>query len=174
MEKENRKPVAFGLTVLGAVARVVPHPWNLAPVGGMSLFAGARLPGWQAYLLPLVLMAITDPFVGGYSKATPFIYLSFLINVRIGRMLRSSENPLYIGAAAVLCSVQFFLISNLAVWWGFGFPHTLAGLASCYTLALPFFAPTLVSDLLTSGFLFGLHAVLTRKVYRPERLIDPV
>src|SRR6202521_1106175 len=125
MENVNRRPVAMTLVVLGAVARLVPHPWNFAPVGGMSLFAGARLPGWQAYLLPIVLMAITDPFVGGYSKATPFIYLSFLINVQIGRMLRSSENPLHIGAAAVLCSVQFFLISNLAVWWSFGFPHTL-------------------------------------------------
>jgi hypothetical protein len=169
-----RRPVALGLTVLGAVARVVPHPWNFAPVGGMSLFAGARLPGWQAYLLPIVLMAVTDPFVGGYSRATPFIYLSFLINVAIGRKLRATENPLRIGGAAVLCSVQFFLISNFAVWLGFNFPHTWAGLVSCYTLALPFFAPTLVSDLLTSGFLFGLHAVLTRKEYRPERLIDPV
>jgi hypothetical protein len=40
----------------------------------------------------------------------------------------------------------------------------------CYTLALPFFAPTLVSDLLTTGVLFGLHAVLSRKVYTPERV----
>ena len=173
MQKMIRRPVALGLTLLGGVARVVPHPWNFAPVGGMSLFAGARLPGWQAYLLPILLMAVTDPFVGGYSKATPFVYLSFLINVAIGRTLRASENPLRIGGAAVLCSVQFFLISNFAVWMYFGFPHTWAGLASCYTLALPFFAPTLVSDLLCSGILFGLHAVLTRSVYRPERLVNP-
>jgi len=40
----------------------------------------------------------------------------------------------------------------------------------CYTLALPFFAPTLVSDLLTTGILFGLHAWLSRTVYTPERV----
>ncbi len=84
MENVNRRPLALALTVLGAVARLVPHPWNFAPVGGMSLFAGARLRGWQAYVLPIVLMAVTDPLVGGYSRATPFVYLSFLINVWIG------------------------------------------------------------------------------------------
>src|SRR2546425_11881898 len=98
-------------------------------------------------------MAVTDPFVGGYSRVTPFVYLSFLINVAIGRTLCASENPLRIGGAAVLCSVQFFLISNFGVWLGFGFAHTWDGLVSCYTLALPFFAPTLVGDLLTSGVL---------------------
>src|SRR6476661_8075399 len=65
MENVNRRPVAMTLVVLGAVARLVPHPWNFAPVGGMSLFAGARLRGWWAWTLPIVLMAITDPLVGG-------------------------------------------------------------------------------------------------------------
>jgi hypothetical protein len=59
MENVNRRPVAMTLVVLGAVARLVPHPWNFAPVGGMSLFAGARLRGWWAWALPIVLMAIT-------------------------------------------------------------------------------------------------------------------
>jgi len=172
MENVNRRPVALALTVLGAVARLVPHPWNFAPVGGMSLFAGARLRGWQAYMLPIVLMAVTDPLLGGYSRATPFIYLSFLINVWIGRRLRQSENPLRIGGAALVCSVQFFLISNFGTWLGFGYAHTWAGFVQCYTLALPFFAPTLVSDLLTTGVLFGLHAVLSRKLYTPERVVQ--
>ena len=48
MENVNRRPVALTLVVLGAVARLVPHPWNFAPVGGMSLFSGARLHGvWK-------------------------------------------------------------------------------------------------------------------------------
>ena len=146
-QKENlfyRTLLAFALIVLAAALRIAPHPWNFAPVGGTSLFAGARLRGWQAYAVPIVLMAVTDPLLGGYSRATPFVYLSFLINVWMGRSLRSSENPLRIGALAVVSSVQFFLLSNFGVWLGFGFPHTLAGLANCYYLGLPFYAPTLV------------------------------
>ena len=170
MESVNRRPLALTLVVLGAAVRLAPHPWNFAPVGGMSLYAGARLRGWQAYLLPLVLMAVTDPLVGGYGIATPFVYLSFLLNVWIGRrMLRGSESPFRIGTAAVISSVQFFLISNFGSWVGY-FAHTWTGLAQCYTLALPFYAPTLVSDLLSSGVLFGLHAVLSRKVFMQERV----
>ena len=116
MEKPIRRPLALGLTILAALVRITPHPPNFAPVGGMSLFAGARLRGWMAYLLPLALMAATDPIVGGYSKTTPFVYASFLINVWIGRSLRATESPWRIGSAAVLGSIQFFLISNFAVW----------------------------------------------------------
>jgi len=171
MDNVNRRPLALALTIVGALARLAPHPWNFAPVGGTSLFAGARLRGWQAYLVPIVLMAVTDPLVGGYSRVTPFVYLSFLINVWLGRrMLQKSESPLRIGSAAVISSVQFFLLSNLGVWLSFGYAHTWAGFVQCYAMALPFYAPTLLSDLLTSGVLFGLHALLSRTVYTPERV----
>lgn len=169
MENVNRRPLALTLVVAGALVRLVPHPWNFAPVGGTSLFAGARLRGWQAYMVPILLMLVTDPFLGGFGIATPFVYLSFLINVWIGRRLRDSENPIKIGTAAVISSMQFFLISNFGSFVGY-FPHTWAGLARCYTLALPFYAPTLVSDLLCTGILFGLHAVLSRTVYTRERV----
>ena len=169
MENVNRRPLALTLVVLGALVRLVPHPWNFAPVGGVSLFAGARLRGWQAYMVPILLMLVTDPFLGGFGIATPFVYLSFLINVWIGRHLRNSERPIQIGTAAVISSVQFFLISNFGSWVGY-YAHTWAGLASCYTLAIPFYARTLASDLLTCGVLFGLHAWLSRTVYTRERV----
>ena len=169
MESLKKRPVALAMVVLGALVRLIPHPWNFAPVGGLSLVAGARLRGWRAYMVPILLMAVTDPFLGGFSIATPFVYLSFLINVWMGRQLRDSENPLKIGAFAVISSVQFFLISNFGSWVGY-YAHTWAGLASCYTLAIPFYARTLVSDLLTCGVLFGLHAVLSRTVYTRERV----
>ena len=172
MQKNTARPLAMGLTVLGALARLLPHAPNFAPVGSLSLYAGGRLRGWQAYLLPLVLMAVTDPLVGGYSFATPFIYFSFLINVWIGSRLRSTESPLKIGAAVGVASLQFFLISNFGAWLGplLTYPHTLGGLVSCYIAAIPFYGRTLASDLLYSAALFGLHAWLSRTVARSERV----
>jgi hypothetical protein len=171
MQKNTARPLGMGLTILGALARVLPHLPNFAPVGGLSLFAGARLRGWQAYLLPLVLMAVTDPFVGGYSVATPLVYASFLINVWIGSRLRATENPLWIGTGAVAGSLQFFLITNFAWLSGSSlYPHTLAGVVSCYVAAIPFYGRTLASDLVYSAALFGLHAWLSRKVARSERV----
>jgi hypothetical protein len=169
MQKNTVRPLAIGLVILGGLIRVTQH-WNFAPVGGMSLFSGARLRGWQAYLLPLLLMAITDPLVGGYSGATPWVYASFMVSVWIGSRIRRSENPAWIAGAAVAGSVQFFLITNFAVWLGTLYPHTPAGLAACYTAAIPFFWRTLASDLFYSGVLFGLHAWLSRMVARSERV----
>jgi hypothetical protein len=167
---KNVRPLALSLTVLGALARLAPHPPNFAPVGGMSLYAGARLRGWQAFALPLLLMAVTDPLLGGYSFATPFIYLSFLISVWIGRRLQATESPLRIGAACLVCSAQFFLITNFGAWLGHMYPHTLSGLALCFTAAIPFFGRTLAADLLYSGVLFGLHAWLSRSLRVAERV----
>jgi len=145
---------------------------NFAPVGALSLFAGARLRGWQAYLLPIALMAATDPFRGGYSFATPFVYASFLINVWIGSRLRHTENPAWIASAALVGSAQFFLISNLPMWLAptslYG--HTLGGLIACYVAAIPFFRNTLLSDMLFAAVFFGLHALLSRVAVSSERV----
>ena len=171
----SAKYLASGVTVVAAAARLLPHPPNFTPVGGMCLFAGARVQGWLAWVLPILLMAATDAFLG-YSRSTPFIYLSFLINVWIGRRLvRNSDNFARIGGAAFLCSLQFFLITNFATFaLGTMYPHTWAGLATCYTAAIPFWGRTLLGDLLWSGAIFGIHLALRRKLYLPERTFDPV
>jgi hypothetical protein len=177
MEKPSSiRPLALLLTILSGLARLLPHPPNFTPVGSMSLFAGARLKGWWAYLVPLAMMAITDPLlhllfgIPGYTKASPFIYGSFLINVWIGRKLAVSENPVRIGAAAFVCSLQFFVITNFAVWYGSRFyAHSVAGLLECYGSAIPFWGLTLAGDLVFTAILFGLHAFLSRRVAVAER-----
>jgi hypothetical protein len=169
-QKRTIRPYALILAVLSALGRVLPHPFNFTPVGGASLFAGARLNGWMAFLLPVAVMAVTDPIVGGFSFASPFVYAAFLINVLIGRSLRRTNSPIRIGTAAFLCSLQFFVITNFATFLQF-FPHTSSGLIACYTQAIPFFGRTLAGDLTTTALVFGLHYWLTRSVAREERAL---
>src|SRR3990172_2742871 len=137
VRRSYERRVAVGLTVIGALARLIPHPANFTPVGGASLFAGARLRGWTAYLVPLLLMAATDPILAllyGYPvfrPLTPVIYGSFLINVWIGRRILQSVSARRIAGASALCSVQFFMLTNAGVWlWGGLYPLTAAGLAT--------------------------------------------
>ena len=168
-QKQYGAGAAVGLMLIGAVARLLPHPANFTPVGGTSLFAGSRVRGWQAYLVPLILMAATDPLltlIYGYplfNRVTPVIYAAFLVNVWIGRKLLAKLNPTRVAAASALCSLQFFLLTNLGVWmFGNWYPHTITGLALCFAAALPFLAPTLVGDLAYTGFLFGLDTLANR------------
>jgi hypothetical protein len=168
MQKNTARPLAILLLIVGAVLRVTQF-MNFAPVGAISLFAGARLRGWKAWALPLALMAITDPLVGGYTRLTPYVYASFLISVWIGTRLRDTENPLAIGGAAIAGSVQFFLITNFAFLYR-GYPHNLTGILVSYTAGVPFFWRTLASDLVYAGVFFGLHAWLSRTVSRRERV----
>ena len=159
---------AIGLAALSAVGRLVPHAPNFTPMGASCLFAGSRISGWLAYLLPLAVMVATDPLVGGYTWSSPVIYLSFMISVWIGRRMVAEPTATRVGAAAFLCSLQFFLLSNFAVWMagvvrGTAFySHDLAGLATCYATALPFWGRTLAGDLLFSAALFGAWSLLPR------------
>ena len=170
-QNQTNSRSALGLVVAGALLRLMPHPPNVAPVGAMSLFSGARITGWPAYVVPLLIMLVTDPIIGAmqgfqpFSSRTPVIYASFLVSVWIGRHLHSTENVLKIGGAAFLCALQFYLITNFWVWVRnpIEYAHTPAGLIACYIAALPFFGMTLIGNLAYTGLFFGAHAWLTRR-----------
>src|SRR5947209_4952859 len=172
-KKTGFQPIAFTLTVVAALLRLVPHPPNFAPVGSVALFGGARLRGWQAYVVPLAVMLMTDPIrsrlEGGYaaySWVTLVIYGAFVINVILGRIfLRNSASPWKIACVALAGSTQFYLITNYPSWFSSDslYPHTWNGLMECYIAALPFFGRTVVADLFYCGVLFGAYALLSRR-----------
>ena len=175
-KKSSFQPLALGLTVAAALLRLVPHPFNFTPVGSVALFGGARLSGWQAYVVPLLAMLVTDPllsYMAGYppySTGTLVVYFSFLIYVLLGRkLIGSSTSPWRIGAVAIAGSVQFFLITNLAAFFTTTiYPHTAGGLAACYIAALPFFGRTVLGDLFYSGVLFSAYTLLERRTHADE------
>lgn len=166
---ENRsesRALAIGLTLISALGRLVPHAPNVTPLGGSCLFAGSRVAGWLAWVLPLAVMLITDPFVGGYHLTSIAVYAAFLINVWIGRRFVYNITPVRVGAAAFAASFQFFLITNFAVWLESSlgaspfYPANMQGLAACYVAALPFWGRTLAGDLLFSAAIFGVYELL--------------
>jgi hypothetical protein len=167
------QPLAIVMTVLAALLRLAPHPTNFSPIGSVALFGGARLRSWQAYLVPILALAITDPIrsrmEGGYpaySQGTIIVYGSFLISVFLGRtFLRNTNSPLRIASVVFAGSLQFFLITNFFSWIEMVqfYPRSLAGLAGCYVAALPFYGRTLLSDLFFSAVLFGVYAFVTRR-----------
>ena len=171
MQNRNEsRPLAIGLTLISALGRLVPHTPNVTPLGGSCLFAGSRIAGWLAWILPLAVMLITDPFVGGFRITSIAVYAAFLINVWIGRRFVQNITPVRVGAAAFAASLQFFLITNFSVWMESSlgplhlYPANLQGLAACYVAALPFWGRTLAGDLIYSGAIFGLYELLRSRM----------
>ena len=176
MKSENEKLIlmlrgAVIVTLIGlcAVLRVVPHPWNLTPVGAMALFSGAMFrKRWVAFLLPLAGLFAGDLFVGFY-KLMLVVYASFAISVAIGRWLGENRTVARIGGAVLLGTLQFFMVTNFAVWAVGGFyPRTAAGLRACYLAGVPFFWNTLAGDTLYAGVLFGGYALAEKLLVSPR------
>jgi hypothetical protein len=165
-QKENllyRTLLALALIVLAAALRVAPHPWNFTPVGAMALFSGAVLRDRRlAFLFPLVALILGDVFIG-FHKLVPIVYASFLVNVAIGLWLRDRRTVARIGLATLLGAIQFFVITNFAVWRFLGsFPDSVAGLVACYIAGLPFFWHTIAGDAFYATLLFGGFALAER------------
>lgn len=150
--------------LLAALARLIPHPPNVAPVAAMALFGGAHFArkGW-AVAVPLAVMLISDTLLG-FHGLMPVVYFVFAAIVGIGFLLRDRRTPFQIAGASVAGSVLFFVVTNFGVWMvGSLYPKTLEGLVACYTIAIPLFQNTVLGDAFFVSVLFGGFALAERR-----------
>ena len=139
-----------------AALRLVPHPPNFSPIDAMALFSGAYL-GRRAlaFAAPLGALLLSDLAIGFYHGVTT-VYFSVALIVIIGMGALKQISALRVGAVAMVSAVLFFVITNFGMWVFSGFyPHTLAGLETCFVAAIPFFQNTVAGDLFYATFLFG-------------------
>jgi hypothetical protein len=147
------------LMVLGAgIYRLVPHPWNVAPISAMALCGGMYLGKRYALILPLAAMFLSD-IVLGFTNVTPFVYACFIVAGLMGLWLRNHKQLGWVAGATLAGSVLFYLVTNFAHWALTGmYPKTAAGLWQCYVAALPFFGGTLAGDaLFVAGFVAAME-----------------
>lgn len=180
--KKQKLDLRFGVITLFiflvALSRLIPHPPNFSPVGGMALFGVAYYSRrYWAYLIPIIAMWISDlavnnilyaqyfdHFVWFYSGAF-FTYGAFLLIVVFGTFILKKVRINRLLVATLGASVIFFLVSNFGVWLSSGmYPHTWSGLIACYAAGLPFFRNTLLGDLFYCGLFFGAFELSVRKI----------
>lgn len=165
-QKENllyRTLLALAIIALAAALRIAPHPWNFTPVGAMALFSGAVLKDRRlAFFVPLLALFAGDIFIG-FHKLMPIVYASFVVNVAIGFWLRDRRSVGCIASATLFGAVQFFLVTNFAVWaFGLSYPRNTTGLVACYVAGIPFFWNTLAGDAAYAVLFFGSFALAER------------
>ena len=59
-------------------------------------------------------------------------------------------------SGSLLGACIFFLITNFGVWSMGSYGYTIEGFILCYTLALPFFAYSLISTFIFAGIIEGI------------------
>ncbi len=161
--------MAYFLILAAVILRLLPHAPNFAPVTAIALFGGTYLKNKKmAMVLPLAAMLVSDIFIGFYHAPIMIsVYASFALSGLLGLWLKKRKDLGNTMAVTLAASVQFYLITNFAVWaFGTMYPHTAVGLLASYVNALPFFRNTLYGDFFYAGVMFGLYElvrVLTAK-----------
>lgn len=151
----NKKNIGFlGIILIASFSRLIPHPPNFTPIGGLAIFSGIYFDDKKAVFLPVLAMLVSDLFLG-FHLTIFFVYFSFLLMFFIGRFIRKKTNFKKLVLASLISSFLFFLITNFGVWLLFDiYPKNLNGLINCYLMALPFFRNSLLGDIFYSLLFF--------------------
>src|SRR5216683_7600234 len=160
-----RAVLITGIVVVAATLRIVPHPLNFAPIGALALFGGAYFSSKRAAIaVPLLSLVAGDIFTG-FHRLIPYVYASFLVSVAIGFWLRRKKSARRMGGATVAGAIQFFLITNFALWASSigSYPKNWGGLAASYIAGLPLFWNTLAGDAFYVALLFGGLALAEKR-----------
>ena len=138
--------IFFGILIVLSASRFIPHPPNFTSLLALSFYVPALL-GLRYLPALLISFAITDMVIG-YHTGTFFTWGSvFLIGLMANSFSKTLTSRL---SGALIGAVIFFTITNFGVWASGIYGYTMAGLISCYTLAIPFFAYSVISTIVFS------------------------
>ncbi|MCA9349490.1 hypothetical protein KC853_00405 [Candidatus Saccharibacteria bacterium] len=150
-ERYDLRRVLLGSILIAIIvaSRLLPHAYNLVPVGAIimlsSIYQGKRF----AWVVGIVGMLLGDLWLGFYQAEIMLsVYGSLLAITLASSYLRNNRSILSIASFALINGLIFFLVTNFAVW-AFGDMYTkdLPGLGMAYYYALPFFRNTMIGNL---------------------------
>ena len=156
----NYMKISIGIFVALAASRFIPHPPNFTSLLALSFYVPALL--GIRYLPALIIsFAITDLFIG-FHGTTLFtwgavIFIGFLSKHFI-------KNTISRISGALVGACIFFIITNFGVWSIGSYGYTMNGLLICYTLAIPFFAYSLISTFIFSSIIETIYKIKDKKI----------
>lgn len=161
--------ISLVLIAFGVIFRLLPHPANIAPIGALTIFAGAKLPRKWAVAVPLGAMILSDLFIGFHNVIAYTWGTYALIALLSSGFLKKKESVIRIAGLTLSGAFLFFMITNFGVWLNSGmYAKTLEGLIQCYVMALPFYQNSLIGDFGFTIGLFGLYEIGVR-IYQMSR-----
>ncbi|MEI6240993.1 MAG: DUF6580 family putative transport protein [Planctomycetia bacterium] len=159
----------IALVAIGVCGRLWQPGWNVTPMAGVALAAGAVFPNpLVAASVPLVSLALGNLVLPGYGSLVmaAVVYAATAWPVLLGRLVVISDGPRsvrWVAAAgsALASSLAFFVTTNLVHWWlSSDYPHTAAGLVACYVAALPFYRWMPVGDVAWTAVIIAVMSAV--------------
>jgi len=158
------------LVILGIAFRLVPHAPGLVPLGAIALFSGSRLPRRSAAAVPVLILVISDLFLGWdapHVAVRMAVYGTLAAAALAGSTLARRRAPWRIAGLTAGTSIVFYLTTNFAMWAAESYyAKTAEGLALCYAAGLPALLRSLAADLAGAALLFGADAFVGRTAAR--------
>ena len=142
----NYLKITLGIFIALAASRFVPHPPNFTSLVALSFYVPAFL--GLRYIPALIIgFVITDYFIGFHQ----FAYFTWGAAICIGLLSEFlKDNYIKRISGVLIGACLFYLITNFGVWSLGSYGYTMEGLIVCYTLAIPFFAHTVISTIIFS------------------------
>src|SRR3989338_30304 len=174
---------AILLIVLGVLFRTVLLLGdNIEFVTCAALLSGSFLSLYWALIVPLLIMVISDFFIGN-TLIFLFTWSAYLIIGILGFIFLRSQKSNFVATlqasfTGIIASLIFFLWTNFGVWLldSYGmYSRDLSGLLESYIFGLPFLKMNLLGNLFfvpLSFFLFQLlHSLKFIKIanYSPQK-----
>ena len=179
---QNKINIRYSVLILimlaAALSRLIPHPYNFAPIGALGLFGAAYFSNRMlAIIIPLVSLWISDLVIDNtlYAKYYDgfaffyegwyWIYGAIALTSVMGMFTLKNLNVKTVLGSSILASVLFFAVTNFACWPGnTTYPQNFGGLMACYAAGIPFFKGTLAGNIFYSALMFGGYELARRKV----------
>ena len=142
----NYLKVAIGLLIALSASRFIPHPPNFTSLLALSFYIPAI---FGIRYIPTVIIALlfTDLILGFHSTML-FTFGSIILIGLISKYFNKSI--IFRISGALTGALIFFIITNFGVWSSGSYGYNLDGIVACYTLALPFFAYSIISTIIFS------------------------
>ncbi|MFC1986363.1 DUF6580 family putative transport protein [Chloroflexota bacterium] len=149
--EEKRKKLLFALALLGIgiIGRILLTPYpNIETVLVVTMLAGCLLGGMYILIIPVLVMAATDFFIGTNSILL-FTWSGFAFIGVLGYLLKNKRKASmkFVGTlfGVGLGATLLYDIWTASGWWYLMHPHTLDSLGLVYLLQIPFTLKHLIS-----------------------------
>ena len=158
--------IALLLVTVGVAGRflLAEYP-NIETVMVATFLIGLYVDKRLAFVFPLVIMALSDHFMGyqlfalsGMASIWLFTYTGFAFLYFLSRKYRnrakqdlgrlSGRSALNAAGYGIAFALVYDLWTNLGAWL-LMYPHTAEGLVTCYIMAIPFMLYHMISGALT-------------------------